>query len=392
MGVSIGLVGLGAFGSEFAPLFTHHPLVDRVALCDREADRVAKWAERLAPTGKFREGDACDSLEAICEADVDALAIITQPWLHAPQAVAAMQAGKHVYSAVPVISLPDGGEILDWCDKIVRTCESTGRRYMLGETTFYRPQTMYCRRRAAEGAFGHFVHAEGQYLHDVDSPHCNLRQVQRHRMASKAGEEWRQVSQRYKQRGVRGGPMHYPTHSVSGPMSVMRAHATKVSAFGFRDPGDDPFFGDTFSDETALFRMSNGATMQIREYRQIGHVDEEIFRIFGSEASFREDNWVTKEKFTKLSVDEMRDPLPEDVERAYEAAQPGRGYYGGHGGSHVYLVHEFVTAIAEDRQPAINAWEAARYMAAGVMAHKSAERDGELLDVPDWGDAPGDDA
>ncbi len=60
----------------------------------------------------------------------------------------------------------------------------------------------------------------------------------------------------------------------------------------------------------------------------------------------------------------------------------------GHKGSHPYLVHEFVSAIAEGRMPAINAWEAARYMAMGVMAHKSALKDGELLPVPDWGDAP----
>jgi len=52
-------------------------------------------------------------------------------------------------------------------------------------------------------------------------------------------------------------------------------------------------------------------------------------------------------------------------------------------------VHEFVTAVAENRQPVINAWEAARYMAMGAMAHKSALRDGEWLEVPDWGDAPG---
>ena len=44
--------------------------------------------------------------------------------------------------------------------------------------------------------------------------------------------------------------------------------------------------------------------------------------------------------------------------------------------------------MAHDRIPAINVWEAVRYMAPGVMAHKSALRDGELLEVPDWGDAP----
>jgi hypothetical protein len=44
--------------------------------------------------------------------------------------------------------------------------------------------------------------------------------------------------------------------------------------------------------------------------------------------------------------------------------------------------------VAHERQPAINAWEAVRYMVPGVMAHKSALRDGEVLEVPDWGDAP----
>ena len=62
---------------------------------------------------------------------------------------------------------------------------------------------------------------------------------------------------------------------------------------------------------------------------------------------------------------------------------------GGHGGSHPYLVHEFVDAVANNRQPAINIWEAARYMAMGVSAHRSALKNGERLDVPDWGDAPG---
>ena len=51
-----------------------------------------------------------------------------------------------------------------------------------------------------------------------------------------------------------------------------------------------------------------------------------------------------------------------------------------HGGSHAYLVHEFVDAIAHDRIPAINVWEAAR-----AMAHKSALAGGVVMDVLDWG-------
>ncbi len=40
-GVSLGLVGLGDFGSQFAELFRKHPLVDRIGLCDLEPDRIA---------------------------------------------------------------------------------------------------------------------------------------------------------------------------------------------------------------------------------------------------------------------------------------------------------------------------------------------------------------
>ena len=139
--------------------------------------------------------------------------------------------------------------------------------------------------------------------------------------------------------------------------------------------------------ETALYYMSNGATMRICECRKIGHTGDEIFRIFGTEGSFREDNWVTRSKWTKLTVDEMRDPLPEDVFRAFRD-EKGDGVYGGHGGSHPYLVHEFVSAVAEGRTPAVNAWEAVRYMAPGAVAHKSALAGGEPMNVPDWGDAP----
>jgi predicted dehydrogenase len=392
MAISLGLVGLGAFGSAFADLFRSHPLVDRVGLCDREPERMEKFASKDSwQNGKFSRKDMYGSLDDILKSDLDALVIITQPWLHAEQAIRAMEAGKHVYSAVPIVSLPDGDEILDWCNRLVDACARTGMRYMLGETTYFRPQTMYSRRRAAAGDFGHFLHADAQYFHDVDSPSCNLRDVSKHRANSAAGREWKEFSKKYRDRNVRSGPMHYPTHSVSGPVCVMKAHAVKVCAFGYRDPDKDPFHGDGFSNETALFQMNNGATMRICEYRQIGQPEEEMFRLFGSKGAFRENQWADKHGYTPLTVEEMRDPLPEEVHTAFQGCCMKAdlfGEFGGHGGSHPYLVNEFVSSVAEGRQPAINAWEAVRYMAPGVMAHKSAQRDGEVLEVPDWGDAP----
>ncbi len=382
MGISVGMVGCGSFAQAFIPLFRDHPLVDRIALCDINADNLSKSA------AAHKIGETYDSLDAICRSDLDALVIITQPWLHAPQAIQALESDKHVYSAVPIISLPDGDEMLQWCDRLVDAVKRTGLHYMMGETSYYRAEAMYGRRRAAEGAFGHFVHAHGCYLHDVDSPFSNLREVAMRRH----GDAWSMK--------LSGSvPMHYPTHSIGGLASVMGAHMSEVAAFGHKTPGDDWHRADTvsaneFGNETALFRMSNGATCEIREYRKIGHVNFENFSVYGTEASLLSlppegspARWLTTEGVTELTVDQMRDPLPPEVEKAVEHSLP-YNLYGGHGGSHPYLVHEFVEAVHQDRLPAVNVWEAARYFAPGVVAHKSALKGGELLKVPDWGDPP----
>jgi predicted dehydrogenase len=391
VGISLGLVGLGSFGSAFAPLFKSHPGVDRIALCDREPERIARFVAREDFRDKFNPRDAYSTLEEICRTDLDALVIITQHWLHAPHCLQALESGKHVYSAVPVITIPSGDEILEWCDRLVETCRRTGQHYMLGETTYYHADAMYCRRKAAEGAFGKFVYAEGEYLHSFDSPACDLRDVIRNRLASAAGAEWAAKIEEYRARGERDSPMHYPTHSTSGPISVMGAHATKVSAWGTTPESDDPYFArglSPLSNVTALFQMSNGASMRIAEHRECS-VIRDTFRVYGTRCSYENNTWIEKERPQSLTDEEMRDPLPPEVQAAYMGGVGEAGTYGGHGGSHAYLVHEFVSAVAEGRTPAINAWEAARYTAPGVIAHKSAMRDGEVLAVPDWGDAPG---
>ncbi|MCW8130584.1 MAG: Gfo/Idh/MocA family oxidoreductase [Planctomycetota bacterium] len=410
MGISIGMVGLGAFGKTFVSYYKAHPLVSRIGLCDREPERIAQFVNDPFYADKFKEGDAYGSLDEILKADFDALVVITQPWLHAEQCVRALEHGKHVYSAVPIVSLPCADEILDWCDKLVNTSRRTGKKYMLGETSIFHPETMYCRRQARAGAFGSYVFAEGQYYHDVDSPGCNLRDVQRHRLASTAGREWVELKKSYDARGIRGGPMHYPTHSTGGPLNVMQTYALKASCIGQAAPPDDAFFSGEFGNETGFFKLANGATMRINEYRRIGFYGEETFNLYGTEGSFRHDHWVDKRTGKHLTLDEMRDPLPREVYdafleavRARQRAAAGPGYqdkdfspeendrqvFGGHRGSHAFLVHEFVSAVAADRQPITNAWEAARYMACGAVAHKSALRDGEWLPVPDWGAAPG---
>ena len=61
-----------------------------------------------------------------------------------------------------------------------------------------------------------------------------------------------------------------------------------------------------------------------------------------------------------------------------------------HYNSHPFLVDDFVRAVLSGKLPPNNAWDAARYMIPGLIAHESALQGGVLLDIPDFGDAPAD--
>lgn len=60
----------------------------------------------------------------------------------------------------------------------------------------------------------------------------------------------------------------------------------------------------------------------------------------------------------------------------------------GHQGSHTFLTHEFVDALAHDRRPVIDIYEALAYTVPGIVAHESALRGGESLKIPQY-DRPG---
>jgi predicted dehydrogenase len=363
MGISIGLVGLGQFGPSWISPLKDHPDVDRFALCDMDGAKLSRAAKQHEVTETY------DTLDDICKSDIEALYIVTQPWLHASQAIQAMEAGKHVYTAVPA------AYSLDDCDALVRAVERTGMLYMNGETSYFRPDAAYCRKQAEAGAFGEFIYGEAEYLHDLS-----------HGLYDVAKNRWGADWGRDKMGGI---PMSYPTHSTCFMVSVMKARMTSVSCIGFKLPNDDWFRMDTvykneFSNEVGLFEMSNGASARICEFRRVGNPGGERVRsIYGTEGSFEQDSsgnatWATTKGREAVEMTRRHEPLPE----------PLASDLGGHGGSHAYLANEFVDAVNKSRQPRINVWEAVRYVAPGLVAHQSAMQDGERLQIPDWGDCP----
>ena len=395
MGIRVGICGAGSFAGCFIPLFKHHPAVENVVLCDLDA---AKLEARCA---QFDIGERCSSLDELCAMDVDAIAIMTQHHLHGPQAVQALRAGKHVYSAVPsAISLEE-------ITRLVESVEQTGKIYMIGETSYYYPCAIYARQRLRNGDFGHIVYAEAEYYHDFSH---GLYDVARWRH----GEKWEQYY------GM--PPMFYPTHSTSMIVSVTGSHATHVSCMGFVDRHPDQLYArednvwkNPFSNETMLCRMADGSMARISEFRRIGHPGTVGMRLYGTEASYEEQvgsqMWVTKDRQTCIDVSAqlacgeipaggkgenmVKVTAADGTHRGVAAVHPVdrlpaefAGLPNGHKGSHQFLVHDFVRSCCSGDLPPNNVWAAARYLIPGLIAHQSALEGGKLLAIPDLGDPP----
>lgn len=395
MGIRLGICGVGAFADCFIPLFSRHPDVENVILCDLDPDKLD------AKCAKFGIADRCHSLDDLCRLDLDAIAIITQHHLHGPQAVQALQAGKHVYSAVPsAISLPE-------ITQLVRTVEQTGKIYMIGETSYYYPCALYCRTRFRQGDFGHAVYAEGEYYHDYVHGMYDVAQW-------RYGKDWEKYF------GM--PPMFYPTHSTSMIVSVTGAHATHVSGMGFVDRHPDNLYAradnvwkNPFSNETMLCRMSDGSMARISEFRRIGHVGTVGMSLYGTEACYEEQvgrkSWVAKDwsTFVDLTASLACRDIPanqdqgemrkvtgsdgthcevSDVHPVHLLPREFLGLPNGHNGSHQFLVHDFVRACVTGQHPPNHIWAAARYLVPGLIAHESALQGGVLLEVPDFGDVP----
>lgn len=422
MGIKVGICGAaGGFSKAFIPLFQAHPDVDEVYLADLMTDRLAQQAAQFGVTKTF------PSLDALCESDCDCIALFTQRWKHGPQAVQALKAGKHVYSAVPA------AVTLEELEELVRTVEETGLIYMLAETSYYRAQTTFCRDAFARGDFGKFVYGEGQYHHDMAHFYGSY--------IRSNGDEWKRVAS--------FPPMLYPTHSVAFILGVTFRRMTEVSCFGYVDDDPDGIFDadlslwkNVFSNETALFRTSDGGMARVCEFRRTAHSMMDRMTLTGTRGCYQEqpreqgvlsnvftwldfpedygkDGIVPYDQANKLVKLQKRDyndlcvfsgvTITEENRRGLPSEYLGKTFLGisssqpyqhlplefaglpnGHEGTHLFLTNDFVRCVVQQRLPPNHVWLAARYNAPGIVAHESACRGGELLKIPDFGMPPKD--
>lgn len=157
--VRIGLIGVGWIGSHHGHNAVTNPLAELVAVANPECDRD-KVEQFMA-----REGVSprcyCDYEELLRQEDVDAVIIASPNGAHAEQAIAAAQAGKHIYLEKPMaLNLED-------CKRIVSAVKRAGVKFLIGYHRRFNPLYQYARKLVSDGSFGDLFFVESDYLHHI---------------------------------------------------------------------------------------------------------------------------------------------------------------------------------------------------------------------------------
>lgn len=344
--IKVGIVGYGVckFGSKFD--FQKHPNVEVVAASDIVPDRCAALAKEV---GARRTYASCEEMYEK-DREIEAVFIATDAPSHARLCIAGLKRGLHVASAVPAVF---GDSQLELADELLATVQQTGRVYALFETSAFRESCHAMRQIYKAGGFGQLIYAEGEYHHytppgkPIDS---------------------------YKGWRIGMPPQWYPTHGNAFYTCVTGGSFTEVACMGkpSLDPQRTPdgnAYKNPFGTEIALFRTSEGGMARMIKSSDIPGAHGEQGRVYGQKGSY-EDGY--KGLVDVSSINQAKPQLPPGV-------APG-----GHGGSHGYLTNDFIESILLGRRPVCDAACALNTTVSGIIAHQSAMRDGETLNVPQY--------
>jgi 2-hydroxy-4-carboxymuconate semialdehyde hemiacetal dehydrogenase len=137
--MKIALAGAGAFGEKHLDGLRQIDGVEVVSLVGRRLEPTRAVAAR------YGVGHACTELAEALEQEVDAVILCTPTQMHAAQAIACMEAGKHVQVEIPLAdSLADA-------EAVLRKQQETGLVCMVGHTRRFNPSHQYLHARFASG-------------------------------------------------------------------------------------------------------------------------------------------------------------------------------------------------------------------------------------------------
>jgi hypothetical protein len=383
--VRVGFIGMGSRGTYLMGDFLVLPGMEVAAVCDMNPAATERAAGRALEKGQRepRVFSGAEGWRRLLEMDLD-LVYITSPWeFHAPYAVAAMEAGKHVGVEVPA------AVTLEECWQLVETSERTRRHCVMLENCCYGYWEMLVQRMARSGQFGTLTHAECAYIHD-------LRRLLS--APAQSRKNWRLQHHR-----ERDGNL-YPTHGL-GPVarcldigesdefdylvSVSSREAGLSEYCEQHLPEGDNLRPSAFrcgDMNVSVIRTKQGRTILLQHDVVTPRPYDRNFLISGTKGLFRDypprlyldgvgahDEWLPLEEYQR----KWEDPLWTHQGKMARAM-------GGHGGMDFLMNYRLAQAIREGTPPDMDVYDAALWSVPSALSEQSVASGSQPVKFPDF--------
>lgn len=313
----------------------------------------------------LRQGEVdtvCASYAELLE-HVDAVIVSSPQHHHVPQAVMALDAGKHVLSEVPA------AVSLDQARDLVAAVRRSSAVYMMAENYCYTRTNLIVRAMAHAGAFGELYFGEGEYLHEMkEGYHHN----------AEGKPTWRY----YWQVGRDG--QTYPTHSLGPVLQWMNDRLEAISCVGTGRHTDPEH---AIQDTTLLLgRTTRGALVKVRfdVLSNRPHLMD-YFSLQGTAGAYEAARATGETPRVYLHDRSPRgqwEPLDhytaEFLPEQYTKTVAGTGHWG----ADAWPVNEFIEAIITGHNPPIDVYSALDMSLPGIISEQSIAQGGAWLAVP----------
>ena len=327
--LKVGIVGIGGIASQHVPGWHASDDADLVAGCDIDAPALERWG---AEHGIDRLHTDVGALFA--DPEIDIVDICTPNRYHAPQAIAAMAAGKHVICENPLAPTPE--EIR----RMIAARRQSGTQLMAAQNRRFEGRARALKAEVNAGALGEVYHARGWYLRRAGVPAGPGAILKRHSGGGPAIDLGVHVLDLAL--WLMGNPRPL---AVSGVARAELAH--REGAFTARGPSAIPAEFDVEEFAAAFVRFENGATLILEVSWLLHGPDAAAAWLYGTRAGC---NWPSCVLF------ETNPATQQHYDRELKLVDDGLP-------SHAQACVEFARAVAAEAPSPVPAEESLQVMA-----------------------------
>ena len=262
--VKIGFVGCGAISGIYLENITKRfKEIEIIGVCDLIPERAKSAVERYNIPKLYK-----DMYELFADPEVDIVLNITRPYEHYGVSMAALKAGKHVYSEKPLAADLDEGK------EIMALAKEKGLMLGGAPDTFLGGGIQTCRKLIEDGAIGTPVGCAGFMI-------CH------------GHETWHPDPEFYYKRG--GGPMfdmgpYYLTALVNLMGNVSDVSAMTRISFPQRTITSQPHYGEIIDVDVPTYyagnlRFTSGAIGTLFTTFDVHYPGQARLEVYGSEGT-----------------------------------------------------------------------------------------------------------